>query len=371
MGGAASLLGRGAFLTRGHPGPLAAVSQSVRAERPPHALLVAGPRGVGKTTLALDLAAGLLCLADDPVTRPCRACPACRKVDAGIHPDVHLVAPEGAGEQIRLGQVQRLGVDLSLTAMEGRFRVAIISAAHRLNPDAQNALLKTLEEPGPRTCLVLCADDLAPLLPTLLSRAARLRLAPLSVEALTAWLLESAQTDPSTARSAALAADGRPGLAVALLRQPEAMLTRAGMARTLLALIDADRRSRLGAAPDLLTAGLAVDAAMRGELAATGTARLQPFERRRALVAVMDVWRGLGRDLAVAALGDGRAVRDRDLLAELRDAARRLDPQALRRFLDRLDRLELATEEYASPELVLDTLLLSWPRPTATREAAA
>jgi hypothetical protein len=149
------------------------------------------------------------------------------------------------------------------------------------------------------------------------------------------------------------------------------MLTRAGMARTLLALIDADRRSRLGAAPDLLTAGLAVDAAMRGELAATGTARLQPFERRRALVAVMDVWRGLGRDLAVAALGDGRAVRDRDLLAELRDAARRLDPQALRRFLDRLDRLELATEEYASPELVLDTLLLSWPRPTATREAAA
>ena len=71
------------------------------------------------------------------------------------------LAPEGAGEQIRLGQVQQLGTDLALTAIEGRFRVAIISSAQRLNPDAQNALLKTLEEPGPATCLVLCADDSA------------------------------------------------------------------------------------------------------------------------------------------------------------------------------------------------------------------
>ena len=97
--------------------------------------------------------------------------------------------PEGAGEQIRLGQVQQLIADLALTRVEGRFRVAIISAAQRLNPDAQNALLKTLEEPGAATCLVLCADDVAPLLPTVVSRMARLRLAPLPVEALTRWLL--------------------------------------------------------------------------------------------------------------------------------------------------------------------------------------
>jgi hypothetical protein len=80
-----------------------------------------------------------------------------------------------------------LTTELSLTPLEGRFRVAVISSAHRLNPDAQNALLKTLEEPGPATCLVLCADDMAPLLPTVVSRAARLRLGTPTLEVLSRW----------------------------------------------------------------------------------------------------------------------------------------------------------------------------------------
>ena len=129
---------------------------------------------------------------------------------AGGHPDVHVIAPEGAGEQIRLAQVQQLGTELALTALEGRFRVAVISAAHRLNPDAQNALLKTLEEPGPATAWSCCADDEAPLLPTLVSRTARLRLAPLAIETLTSWLVEGGHADPATARSAAIVAAGDP-----------------------------------------------------------------------------------------------------------------------------------------------------------------
>src|SRR5205085_102656 len=100
-------------------------------------------RGSGKDTLASDLAAGLLCTAADPAARPCRACAACRKVEHGNHPDVHRIAPEGAGDQIRLAQVTALVSELALLPMEGRRRVAIINAAHRLNPDAQNALLKT------------------------------------------------------------------------------------------------------------------------------------------------------------------------------------------------------------------------------------
>jgi DNA polymerase-3 subunit delta' len=297
-------------------------------------------------------------------------CPACRKVGSDNHPDLHIVRPEGAGEQIRIGQVQRLAADLSLTAMEGRFRVAIIEAAHRLNPDAQNALLKTLEEPGPATCLVLCADDAASLLPTVLSRAARLRLAPLSTEALTDLLVAAKVAPPAQARSLAIAAGGRPGLAITLAQQPEAVLARARIGRTLLELTTTDQRSRRDAAAGLFSDGALISAGARGEVASSAK-RLQPVERRRAVQLVIEVWRDLGRDLAIAAHGYPRGIRDLDQLEELLAVAPRMDRRALRRFLDRLDRLMLAVEGYASPELTLDALLLSWPRPrTASRTAA-
>jgi DNA polymerase-3 subunit delta' len=359
----------GTLLTQGHAAAARAVVRSIRSEHPPHALLIVGPRGVGKTTLALDLAAGLLCLADDAAMRPCRDCAACRKVAADNHADLHLVAPEGAGEQIRIGQVQALTSELALTAMEGRFRIAIITSAQRMNPDAQNALLKTLEEPGPATCLVLCADDAAPLLPTVLSRSARLRLAPLPVEALTDILAVDGHAQPAQARALAIASGGRPGLAIRLSSQPDAVLARARISRTLLDLITGDRRTRLGAAAGLITDGAAVDAAMRGEIASSK--RLQPVERRRAVHLIIDVWRDLGRDLAVAAHGRGRGIRDLDQLDELVALSQRVDGAALRRFLDRLDRLMLAIEGYASPELTLDTLLLTWPRVRGIARSAA
>lgn len=360
----------GAYLTRGHPAAARVVARAVRSEHPPHALLLVGPRGVGKTTLALDLAAGLLCLADDPAARPCRDCAACRKVAADNHADLHLVAPEGAGEQIRIGQVQRLASDLALTAMEGRFRVAIVTSAQRLNLDAQNALLKTLEEPGPATCLVLCADDAAPLLPTVLSRSARLRLAPLPVKTLTELLIEGDHAQPAQSRALAIAAAGRPGLAIRLADRPEAVLARARISRTLLDLVTADRRTRLGAAAGLISDAAAVDAALRAE-APPASARLAPVERRRAAALIIEVWRDLGRDLAVAAHGHGAGIRDLDQLDELLELGRRTDAATLRRFLDRLDRLMLAIEGYASPELTLDTLLLTWPRPRAATGKAA
>ena len=374
MEAAAASTHGGLFLTHGHAGPLGAVAGFIHGERPPHALLIVGPRGVGKTTLALDLAAGLQCGAADPFARPCRACAACHKVAAGNHPDLHLVEPEGAGEQIRISQVQQLVSDLALTAMEGRFRVAIVTAAHRLNPDAQNALLKTLEEPGPATCLVLCADDAAPLLPTVLSRAVRLRMAALPIETLTRLLVEEGWAEASQARALALAASGRPGIARALSGRPEALLARARIGRTLLGLVTADRRTRLGAAASLIAEAASVDAAMRGTVAPTA-ARLEPAERRRAVLVCIDAWRELGRDLAVAASATddhGQGLRDLDQLEDLLALGPVTDRTALRAFLDRLDRLMYAIEGYANPELTLDHLLLAWPRSAgpASRQAA-
>lgn len=373
------------MLSRGHPVPVAAVRRWIERERPPHALLLVGPDGSGKTTLALDLAAGLLCLDADPAARPCRVCAACRKIEHGNHPDLHRLAPEGAGDQIRLGAVQALTAELALLPMEGRIRVALIEDAHRLNPDAQNALLKVLEEPVGAACIVLAADDAAALLPTVVSRTARLRLGPVPASVIVDLLGERGLADPGRATALAVAADGRPGIAIALSGQPESAIVQARLARMLLDLLGADRRTRLAAVAELVAAGATLDAAARvtpaadvgasdGDAAPAARPRTprrsatptsskpQPAERRRAALRVIAAWREVGRDLAVVAGGGRREVRQLDMLEDLEAAAAAgVDPAALVAFLERLDALGAAIEEYANPELVLDALMLAWP----------
>jgi len=351
---------------------------------------------VGKTTLAMDLAAGLLCIDQDPAARPCRACPACRKVEHGNHPDLHRLVPEGAGEQIRIGQVQSLITDLALMPMEGRTRVAIIESAHRLNPDAQNALLKTLEEPTGAACMMLCADDPTTILPTVVSRSARFRLGPVPIADIAALLVDRGLADASRAAGLAVASGGLPGVAVALARSPDASLIHDRLARQLIDLLTADIRTRLDAASSLMADGAVLDAALSGEtpadgatdqdvppptprrraaaapaVASKGPKRPQPAERRRAARRVLTTWREVGRDLAVVAAGARPRIRQLDLLEELDAAAPLVDSRELLAFLDRLDGLVAAIDAYASPELVLDDLLLRWPRTAPPVRAAS
>ena len=363
------------FRTRGQPAALAAITRAVASERPPGALLLAGPARVGKTALALDLCAGLLCLADDPARRPCRACAACRKVDHDNHPDLHRLAPSGAGLQVSIGQVRALIGELALLPMEGRFRVAVVEAAHRLNPDAQNALLKTLEEPPAGAVIVLCADDEAALLDTVRSRCTRVRLGPVDPQVIAELLVERGLADAPRAARLARAAGGRPGVALALAAAPEALVVRGRLTRTLLDLTAADRRERLAAAPALLADALVLtdaaretpdagppDAAEPAPTSDDAARGASPSERRRAALALIATWRDVARDLAVAAAGGRGEVRELELLEEYERAAAGIDSAASAAFLSRLDGLSAAVEAYANPDLAVDVLLLAWPR---------
>ncbi|HEX7473725.1 MAG TPA: DNA polymerase III subunit, partial [Candidatus Limnocylindrales bacterium] len=247
------------MLTRGQEPAIAAV-RSMIVGGAPHAILLTGPGSVGKTTLALDLAAGLLCDAPLAADRPCRACRACRRVASGNHPDLHRLAPGGLGNQIKLKSTladPRPGVldlieELSLMPMEGGARVAIVEGASRMNEDAQNALLKTLEEPPAGVVIVLCADDEERLLPTIRSRCQRIRLGTLSGREIETWLVDRALADAPTAARAARLADGRPGLALSYIRAPEALAARAELDRTLLDMLAARPSARLAALVGLL-----------------------------------------------------------------------------------------------------------------------
>jgi DNA polymerase-3 subunit delta' len=403
--------------TRGHAGALASVGPMVRGPAP-HAVLISGPAGIGKTTLALDLAAGLLCTAEDPAERPCRVCRGCRMVAHGGHPDLHRLDPEGAGGQILIGGrdaksrgIRDLTEDLSLMPMEGGARVAIVTAAHRMNEDAQGALLKTLEEPPAGVTLILCADDEDRLLPTIRSRCARIRVGRVGVRDVEAILADEGVTDVPLAARLARISGGRPGVALAYARAPEAVRARSELARRLLDLVDASPASRLAAlrtaAPTAIEMLDALDAAEAAAAqaaetpdGATGTPRgrakarapgpsaavtaaagatsedassddaiadevgprtIPAARRRRAAEALIEVWLGLTRDLALVAAGGGRSVRDPDLLEELTAASVGLPPGAPAAFLARLSRGAELVAGNVSPELVLDSLVLAWP----------
>src|SRR6478752_2963113 len=260
--------------TRGHAPALAAIEGMVRGGAP-HALLLSGPGGVGKTTLAMDLAAGLLCVHPDVAARPCRSCRGCRLLEHGDHPDLHRLAPAGPGGQVVIGGpgsklrgVRELIGELVLMPLEGTARVAMIEAAHRMNDDAQAALLKTLEEPPAGLTLVLCADDEDRLLPTVRARCARIRLGPVGVRDIEAILGEHGVADPPLAARLARLAAGRPGAAIAYARAPEAVRIRGELARTLLDLLGQGPARRLVAMREAIPQAMAMAAALDAGMAA-------------------------------------------------------------------------------------------------------
>jgi DNA polymerase-3 subunit delta' len=273
---------------------------------------------------------------------------------------------------------------LALLPVEGGARVAIVEAAHRMNEDAQAALLKTLEEPPAGVTLILCADAEEPLLPTIRSRCARLRLGPVGTRDVEAILDEQGVADaPLAARLARIAA-GRPGLALAWARQPDALRARDELSRSLLDLLDARPAERLAGVraaaaragalsvvaektgpPEDLPASSAADGDA-GPAEETGPAARAPAaERRRAAEALVGLWSDIARDLALSTRGLASSVRDLGLLDETNAQAARLDGSDIDAFLDRLGRAGVLLVGNVSPELVLDDLALAWPRPRA------
>ena len=164
------------------------------AEDPAHAYLLHGPAGVGKRATALAFASELL--GGDP------------RVERRSHPDLYVLEP--LGDQIRIDDVRALHRDLHMRPYEADRRVYLIFDAQLLNDDAADALLKDLEEPPPYAVIVLVADELGPLPPTILSRCQLVPFRRLPERSVRAYLAEHApELSENEARALARASGGR------------------------------------------------------------------------------------------------------------------------------------------------------------------
>jgi DNA polymerase-3 subunit delta' len=195
----------------GHDRVKALLSGALREGRLPPALLLAGPEGVGKKLLALTVARGLLC--EPSGGDPCERCAACRRAQRGLHPDLLIVEPATAA--IKIEQVRDAVREIEGRPFEGRSRAVVFNGAHLMTEQAQNALLKSLEEPPSTSHVLLLTPSPQALLPTIRSRCQLLRLSPLPQGLLARHLEERLGLGPEEARLRAALAGGSLGAALA------------------------------------------------------------------------------------------------------------------------------------------------------------
>ena len=224
---------------------LAILQRGLKANRAPHAICLVGPPGIGKRSLARSYTATIFCESEG--ADACGHCDSCKRIASRSHPDLLVVRrfptklkkdaplndeeedelkPKERAElstQIRIFQIRELAHHAAFASKQAPARIFIVDPADRMNQEAQNALLKTLEEPPHQTRVLLLTSRPHRLLPTVRSRCLTVRL-PALPPALLASRLEERGMPAQEARERAGLAGGRPGLALVL--DPEEMRTR-------------------------------------------------------------------------------------------------------------------------------------------------
>lgn len=304
----------------------------------PHALLLRGPRGIGKLAFAEGLARALLCERPGPAGHACGHCASCNWAEQGSHPDIRRLEPDSVTEteagqpgekrekasvQIPVSQVRSIAEFINVTSHRGKAKIVLIHPAEALNVAAANALLKSLEEPPPHTYFLLVAHRWHRLLPTIKSRCELVPLAQPPAAAARDWLTKEgiANADLALAQSG-----GAPLLAAGL--DDEYWRQRSSFLKAI--------------------SGRSLDA-----LAIAEQLRDQPPER---IVGWLQKW---SFDLA-SHKATGTVRYNPDFAAAIAAAARNVELLDAVRFLRGMARLQRVVAHPLNPRLFFEDLLLSY-----------
>jgi DNA polymerase III subunit delta' len=321
----------------GHRRLISLLSKAIRRQSLTPSLILSGPEGVGKRLTAISIAQELNCVdrtADHESA--CGKCAVCSRIARGTHPDVMTIEPGETGS-IKIEQV-RAAIDRAVfRPFEGRRRVTIIERADALVPAAQNALLKTLEEPLPASVFILVTSRPDALLSTVRSRCAHLRFGRLQVAEVATVLERSEKYAHAEALTAAAASDGSVRRALDL--EADEFADARSDAEDLLRAAGRDARTRLERAKELLKGG--------------GTAASERDHLGARLMAMTALVRDAG---LVASGADDALLVNLDRRPAVDALARALDVDRIGRIFSAVTRAEEALERNVSPKVVADWL---------------
>lgn len=324
---------------------MAVLKKSLESGQLSHAYLFTGPAGIGKMTLAIDLARAVNCQAAQP---PCGECFSCTRILEGKHADVQVLKlnpaddVENARNQTEIGveQVKQLQHSASLPPFGGRCRVFIIDGAELMSAEAANRLLKTLEEPESGVVFILLAANGAGVIETIASRCQHLELKPVAIERVEEALVRSGVGKEKAGVLARLSR-GRFGWALTAAGE-DAFLAQHCLKRDeIFDIIYSNIEKRFDHAARMAAAFL---------------------QKRQAVMDELDLWLGVWRDVLLLKLGCRQAVINIDAEDRLCALAEDFSLAEIKFAAQAIQEAEARLGLNASPRLVLDILMLDLPQ---------
>jgi DNA polymerase-3 subunit delta' len=325
----------------GNSRAVSALASAVSSGSPARSYIFAGPERVGKAAAALRLAQALNCAEDDP---PCLSCETCRRIGEAKFADVQTVTVEAATDgpahkAISVEQIRDVEATVALAPYEGRKRVVVIDPAEEMSSGAQNAFLKTLEEPPPHVVFVLVTADADRLLETVRSRCRRVDFGLVAGTEIEAGLIERG-TDAEQAAVLARLAAGRPGWALEAAAKPALLAKRDEALDAARSLADMDLAGRIDVAEKLSAA----------------------FKRDRAAVdETLAQWLSWWRDIVLTQSGAGDTIANLDRRDQITADAERYDRAQVTAFIEALRETRQHLRANVQSRIALDALMLRVP----------
>lgn len=345
----------------GNPRAVEILTRAIEQDRLPHAMIFAGPPGVGKCTLALLVAQYLNCLVPGP-KGPCDDCAVCKRILAVIasrylkceslaegkfcgscpacrirskrHPDIRLIEPEK--NTISIDQVRDLISEISFQPLEARYRVVILDPAEQMRPEAHNSLLKTLEEPASRTIMILVTTNPYMLLETIRSRCRVLQFGEIPQNQIEQYLVKHERKAAEEARLAAAMSGG-----------------------SLAAALDFNTKEYLGMRDQALKFITLIF--RRGNFSEASAIAAQVGKDRQFFQLWIDSVAALLQDIYYAGLATGR-VGQIDLLEKLEELQRSVAHPKLLRTIEKISKLKSQLSYNVNRQIALEALFIDLTR---------
>lgn len=202
----------------GQPVLVGSLKRAIQDNMVANGYIFCGPKGSGKSTTAAVFSRALNCKCEGQ-DKPCGACTSCKKFDSGNHPNIEIIKPTGAS--IKIKQIREIIANVAKKPFESGYKVVILEDADKMTQDAQDAFLKTLEEPPANTIFILLVQNHNSLLPTVVSRCQLFNMRKVSTQQIESYLLNKYNYDKEQISFAAVSANGIIGRAMEMHNNKE------------------------------------------------------------------------------------------------------------------------------------------------------